>query len=144
MLTENDVIDRVCRYLMGIGWHIVSRATTTQTGYDIVATRQGVSGVELRVEAKGGTSSKQTTARFGKPFTSSQVPVHVAQALCTAIAMQAQPTQHGVVRVAMAFPDTKGHRKHVGRIEQGLHRLGVGVFWVDETGEVTVDAPWDV
>lgn len=144
MLTENHVIEGVCRYLTDNGWHIVSRATTSQTGYDIVAIRQDTSTIELRVEAKGGTSSKRTTARYGKPFTSSQVPVHVAQALCTAIAMKTQSTEHGAVRVAMAFPDTPGHRKHVDRIRHGLKRLEIVVFWVQKAGVATLDAPWDV
>ena len=66
MLTENDVVEAVALYLSGSGYSIESTCTTGQTGVDIVAI-ETASGRRLRVEAKGGTSSKDHTERFGKP-----------------------------------------------------------------------------
>ena len=67
-LTENDVVDAVCSELRARGWTIESRASTTERGVDVVA--RGPKRAVLRVEAKGATSSKASTARHGHPFSS--------------------------------------------------------------------------
>lgn len=97
MLTENAVIDAVCKHLAADGWQITSRATTYQRGPDIVAIRDGIS---LEVEAKGAGSSKRYTARYGMPFTSAQVKVHVGEAVLKAMHVVAT----GQARAAIAFP----------------------------------------
>ncbi len=67
MLTENDVVRAVAHYLSQDGYEIVSQLSTLEHGIDIEAVSVK-SGKRLLAEAKGGTSSKQTTRRFGKPF----------------------------------------------------------------------------
>jgi Aldehyde dehydrogenase family len=39
MLTEHEVVDAVCRELQARGWDVMTRATVSQRGDDIVATR---------------------------------------------------------------------------------------------------------
>src|SRR4051794_27602850 len=80
MLTENDVVEAVAAHLPSLGYIVEATCTTTQRGIDIVA-RHGRTGRRLRVEAKGGTSSKDHTDRYGKCFSPGQVVSHVSRAL---------------------------------------------------------------
>jgi Holliday junction resolvase-like predicted endonuclease len=136
VLTEDDVVEAVCQHLQASGYRIVSRCATTQRGEDIVA--ENAQGVTLRVEAKGETSSKSITKRFGKPFDNAQANNHVAKAFYAAAEMLGA---HGG-RVALALPETRLHREHAGRIRKALQQLGVGVFWVKPDRTVTLDATW--
>ena len=75
--TEDEVIAVVEDFLRADGWTISQSRNTRQTGIDLVAVR-AASGCRLCVEAKGATSSKPGTARYGKAFNSAQVKDHVA------------------------------------------------------------------
>jgi hypothetical protein len=135
LLTEDDVVNAVCAYLETLGWEIVVRATTTQRGPDIVARREP--GHELVVEAKGATSARRGSPRFGRPFDSAQVRVHVAEALYVAATTLAHgnPTQ----RAAVALPDDVLHHRFIDAIAPLLRRLEIAVFWVDGLGDVQCD-----
>jgi Holliday junction resolvase-like predicted endonuclease len=50
ILTEDQVVDAVCRKLASDGYSIAQRALATQHGYDIVARKDGI---DLIIEAKG-------------------------------------------------------------------------------------------
>jgi Holliday junction resolvase-like predicted endonuclease len=114
MLSENDVVEAVCRYLESEGYRIVSRCSTKQHGEDIVA-EHAQSGVTLRVEAKGETCDLPSSKRYGKPFNSAQCRDHVANAFYTAGAMLTKyPDDKN--RFAMAFADTPLHRTYFSRI----------------------------
>lgn len=134
-LTENDVVAAVCSHLEGAGFRVTSRATTLQRGVDIRAQRDGV---EILVEAKGATSSKPGTNRFGKPFSGSQAKSHVARALYTASAVD----RSEATRAAIALPDTALHRRTVSPIQTTLNVLGIATFWVAPDGKVEVEGPW--
>lgn len=123
MLTENDVVEAVRKTLEAEGWQISHLSTTNQRGPDIEAVREGS---RLVVEAKGETSSKSASARYGSPFDANQVVVHVARAVFTALVAQ----EDGITSSAIAFPSTTAHIAQVGRVEKTLHRLGIRVFWV--------------
>ena len=123
MLTESDVVEAVARHLEEQGWYIIGMADTHQPGHDILARRDGV---DLVVEAKGGTSSKPGTNRYGKPFTPTQKLDHVAKALYTA----AYVFSAGQHRAAIALPSDAEHRQKVDDIASALKALSVGVFLV--------------
>jgi hypothetical protein len=135
MLYEDDVVEAVCGYLTRSGYRIVNRCTTKQRGTDIVAEHLSSKSI-LRVEAKGETSNDSASKRFGKPFDNAQVHSHVADAFHAAAAMLDSDGS----RVAMAFPDTALHRRHVGRIGEAIRRLEVAVFWVGANRGVTVES----
>jgi hypothetical protein len=80
----------------------------------------------------GGGSSKPHTARYGQPFTTAQVRVHVGEGVLTATKVVAA----GKAQAAVAFPDTPRHRAQAGPVESVLHRLGVTVYWVREDSSV--------
>jgi hypothetical protein len=144
MLTENDVVESVCRLVKAHGYEVHRQLTTKERGFDIVARKQGAHVVELRVEAKGETSSKETTKRYGRPFDTAQIRDHVANALYSAAAMLGVAGDAGSVRVAIALPSTVGHRKQVQAVHLAMQLLTIGVFWVGPDGAVELSAPWQL
>lgn len=123
MLTENDVVEAVRSTLVAEGWKIVGTSNTFQHGADIEAHRDGV---RLIVEAKGETSSKAKTSRFGLPFHKGQVLTHVSRAIYTALVAQ----EDGKTLAAVAFPWTELHVNEVTKVQKTLHSLNIRVFWV--------------
>jgi Holliday junction resolvase-like predicted endonuclease len=137
MLTEDQIVDAVCRDLVKHGYTIVTRATAIQHGEDIVATKDAERGT---IEAKGASSSKEGTARYGKPFSKGQVFDHVAKAVLKALRVVAATDG----RAGVALPDDVNHRREIEQVAGVLRQAGVGVFWVSEVGEVRLDAPWSL
>src|SRR3954463_7789445 len=129
MLSENQIVEFVCRHVRSCGYEIVSQLKTTQQGRDIVARRAGSILTELRIEAKGETSDRQGSARFGKGFNSAQVRDHVANAFYCAASMRQPSSAAGEVRVGIALPDTAPHRKRIEAVRDAIAVLGIGVFW---------------
>lgn len=64
MLTENEIIEALAEHLREDGYRVDKQLTTLEQGIDIDAVHLAT-GRRLLVEAKGGTSSKDGTARFG-------------------------------------------------------------------------------
>lgn len=128
MLTEDQVVDAVCNYLNSQAWEIKSCSHTTEHGIDIVARR----GTEaLLVEAKGETSNKANSKRYGKPFNRAQCRDHVANALYVAAAMI------GKGQTAIALPDTPLHRHFIDKVGKAIAELGIWVFWVTQNCTVS-------
>lgn len=139
MLTEEHVIDAVCDYLTRQGYRIDQQCGTTQHGVDIIATHPR-SDVVIRIEAKGETSNRPGSRRFGKGFNRAQTGIHVAAALYAAIATKdahSSPNDW----VGIAFPATNHHKEFVGRIQATLKTLRIAVFWVDRNRQVDVELP---
>jgi hypothetical protein len=135
MLTENDVVQAVAAYLSKNGYRIESALSTDERGIDIVAINLKTER-RLLVEAKGGTSSKDHTARFGSPFNSGQALSHVSRAFYTVAALrQKHAASHD--EVALAFPDDSNHRSLVENIGTALQVLGITVFFVSDERVVT-------
>lgn len=133
--TENDVVSAVERHFERHGYTVRQVRRTTERGTDIVAARRGE---VWYVEAKGGTSSKPHTRRFGKPFNLGQINSHVSRAVFTAMAMVSNPPDGKRTRAAIAVPDDKGHQAVVGRVAPALRRLGIQILWVTPGREVRV------
>ncbi len=128
--TENDVIAAVVKFLGTEGWDVLQSLDTRQTGVDVVAIHRATSG-RLHVEAKGATSSKSNTRRYGRPFTPSQVLDHVAKAFYAAACVPEDSSS------AVAVPLNDLQKKYMQPIRRSLKILGIAVFWV--TGENVVD-----
>jgi len=131
MLTENDIITAVTDYLRKNSYKILQVSNTSQKGHDIIAELEGR---HLFVEAKGETSSKSNTQRFGKPFNSAQVRAHVAKALYKAIATKQNDPE---ALLAIAFPATPTHKRLVSAVSKVAQELRIRVFFVhyDKTVE---------
>lgn len=133
-LTEDQVVDAVCRKLSEDGFVIVQRALATQHGVDIEAQKDGQA---LMIEAKGAGSSKVGTARYGQEFNSNQVFDHVAKAVLKAMRV----VSSGRARAGIALPDNAAHRREVEQVAAAVRLAGITVFWVRDDGEVRIDSP---
>jgi hypothetical protein len=136
MLTESQVIDAVRTFLEAREFRVDQCLTETQHGEDIIAfAPDGLQ--RITIEAKGETSSKSFTKRFGCEFNTAQVRNHVARAFYSA-------AQHcsTVSLSAIALPKNEPHRKCVQRILPALKKLRIEVFWVLSNQEVEVEHIW--
>lgn len=125
-LTENEVIEALASHLRRAGWKILKKSATNQRGIDIIASKPRASG-RLLVEAKGGTSSKDGTKRFGLGFNGGQVISHVAGTFYCVAKLQAL---HPRDTVAIALPDDARHRAAVASIGAALDKLSVRVYLI--------------
>jgi Holliday junction resolvase-like predicted endonuclease len=126
-LDENAVIAAACDALEGRGYAIEQRLHTTQRGVDVIA--RAPDGTRLFIEAKGATSSRQTSRNYGKPYGSVEVRINVAEALYTAAALAGE-RRDGIVS-AMAFQDDPLHRRYVEPLLPACDALGIEVLWVE-------------
>jgi Holliday junction resolvase-like predicted endonuclease len=134
MLTENEVVQAVALHLKTEGYRIDKTCSTSERGIDIIATHP-TTGKQLLVEAKGATSSRAGTARFGKEFTPGQAKSHVSVAFYYVAKLRQRHSLEGA-SVAMALPDDTSHRELVNDIRTALDALRIGVFFVDTTRRV--------
>jgi hypothetical protein len=139
MLTENDVIDAVCKFLTARGFQIVQRRSTQETGDDLVAERTKPEQLRISIEVKGETSARETSARFGSGFNSAQINVHVAEAVYRALAVLSRNQGE---HAGIALPASAHHKRRIDLVRPLLRKLDVAVFWVNHEGEATCDSPW--
>lgn len=139
MLLESDVINAVCKKLESHGYFIHQKLQTNQHGDDIIAEKIGLHPCKIFIEAKGETSSRKGSERYGKPFDSAQVRVHVAEAFYKSAQVLSRETDEGVeILSGIALPDTKLHRSCVKNIQPVLTSLQIIVFWVDESNNILI------
>jgi Holliday junction resolvase-like predicted endonuclease len=133
LLYEGDVVDSVISYLKNEGYEILSHCYPHQKGYDIVAKKDGKL---LYVEAKGSTSSNPKSSRYKIGFNSTQMKVHVAEAIYKSMrTINEKPD----CDVGIALPSSDTHKKLVAHVLPSLKKLGIKIFWVDDIGRVTVE-----
>tara|TARA_Y100000588_G_scaffold384357_1_gene475471 strand:+ start:563 stop:973 length:411 start_codon:yes stop_codon:yes gene_type:complete len=132
MLTENQVVKHVCDHLVSRGYTIDQSLHTDERGYDIIAHKDEK---KLIIEAKGATSSKPGTSRYGKEFNRNQVKTHVSVAL---YAMAKVLNSNPKYDIGIALPYNKQHIEVVGEIKRALEILSITIFWVKENGVVEV------
>jgi len=135
VLTENDVVSASCTKLQTLGFEIIQSLDTTKQGIDIIAQKDNLM---LYVEAKGETSSKEETKRYGKPFSPSQIESHVSRALLS-VSKLLELKQGEAFRVAIALPDNKGHRKLVKQINYTIEKLEIIMIWVKDASTVEIE-----
>lgn len=132
IVNENEIIDAVCVHLAARGCQVVNRCSTIERGIDIVGQREGV---DYFIEAKGGTSSRQGSARHGKPYNQSQVFDLVAKGFYTIACLRGAKGDEAAV--GLAFPDTPLFRKYVARVSRAAAALNVSFYWVRPDKTVT-------
>jgi hypothetical protein len=89
------------------------------------------------IEAKGGTSSRDGSARFGKPYTQTQVYDRVSKGVFTTLQLRAQHPDREEADVILVVPDSKYFRRYLGSVAGQLSAAGVAVLFVDESGHVS-------
>lgn len=135
MLTESEVINAVCQFLKNHRYRVTQKLSETQAGDDIVAFSPN--GKKIMIEAKGETSSKPHTARFGKPFSPNQAHDHVSKAFFRAAFYAAQKISAGI-----ALPKNDTHIACVDKIQPILGKLKIEVFWVLPNHKVEIAGNW--
>ena len=134
MLTENNIVEYISEYLEENGYKIEQALTTSQHGIDIIAhhPEKGF----CFVEAKGATSSKKDSSRFGKEFNANQIRTHVG----VAILKSYQTLQeNSSAEVVIALPNNAGHKKVIHSIHEPLKKSGIKLYFVNKDGSVEID-----
>lgn len=127
-MDENAVIESVCNRLQAQGCEVTQRLTTTQHGVDIVA-HNPENGQQFYIEAKGATSSRVGSNRFGKPYTQSQVFDRVAKGVFTCLQMRAEHPDRESAHVILAVPDAPRFRSYITPVLQSLQEAGIEVWF---------------
>jgi hypothetical protein len=112
LLDENQVVDAVAAFLASDGYTIEQKLHGHQRGVDLIARRTEGPVRLIHVEAKGGTSTRVGSAKYGKPMSGGEVRINVAEALYTAAVVSTRdrtPDERGLVP-AVAFHDDARHR----------------------------------
>lgn len=131
-MDENTVVNATCKQLEGQGFVILQRLSTIERGIDIIA-EEPSSGCKLLVEAKGGTSSIESSARFGKPYTQTQVFDRVAKGVFTCFQLRAKNPDRARYRVMLAVPDSRWFRSYLEPILAELRTAGIEAMFVAES-----------
>jgi len=131
MQTENDVVNAVSSYLKGKGYTIDQALTTSQQGIDIEATHPKHG--RCFVEAKGATSSKESSSRYGKEFNGNQIKTHIGVALLKSF----QTIQlHKNAMVIIALPNNPGHRHVIDSMHDPIKKSGLKIYLVNKNASV--------
>lgn len=136
-MDENDVIFAVCAHLGKTGHRIHQRLSTTQQGIDVIA-QHAETGQMVYVEAKGGTSSRADSNRYGRPYDSSQIFDRVAKGVFTVLQLRERYPDQATASVVLALPDSDAFRKQVTTVASVLGKSGVQVLLVREDNQASV------
>lgn len=131
MIDENKVIDGVCRLLAQEGYQNIKRLTTMQQGIDIEAEHPQRG--RICIEAKGGTSTKPDSKRYGQPFNSNQVYDVVAKGAYAVFRLHSKIASNNY-QTALALPDYPIFREHSKAIAAPFQALGLRLILVAEDG----------
>jgi len=127
-MDENQIIAATIQILKLDGYSICSSCSTTQRGVDIIAEK---SDTTVLVEAKGGTSSRSKSSRFGKPYTQSQVFDRVAKGVFTCLQLR---SKHRNIkdRVILSVPKSEWYLRYLDEVlRRDLFTAGVEVLFID-------------
>ncbi len=111
-LDENEIVEAMCAFPAQSGFELSQRLHTTQQGVDNEATH-AASGRRLYMEAKGATSSRMGSPRFGKVSTPTQVYDRVAEAIYAELCLRAAHPKALSEQVVLAVPDSPLFRKRL-------------------------------
>jgi hypothetical protein len=131
-MNENQVIEALKGHLLARGYAFVSECSTTMQGIDLVMVKNNQ---EIWIEAKGDTSSREGSNRFGLVFNDQQCNDHYSRAFFRACQMRDEAKRTGQpAHMTMAFAHTKHYQKYFDRTNSTRRELGISVFWVKASG----------
>lgn len=129
MLTENDIIEILTNFLKEKKYNILQSLNTNQHGVDVIVENENET---LYIEAKGETSSKETSNRYGKPFNANQVKSHISVALLATMKVISNMPSGSKTKVGIALPDNEDQRKVICKILPALKKLDIRIYWVSK------------
>ncbi len=141
MLTEPAILSLLKRFLKARGYTNIAIINGRIHGDDLRATPPNGKFI-LHVEAKGQTSSIESSRRFGRPFSHAQIRDHMATAIYKALCMRSQSVRGAKRRVALALPDIPSKRNVYTPVASTLRELDIGVFWISPDRSVKFEARW--
>ena len=130
-LNEDEVVAALCRELIATGFEIEQQLTTKDKGVDVIAQHPQTK-VRVFVEAKGGTSCRRNSERFGKPFSSEQVFGRVARGVFTCLQLREKYSNKAHNRIVLAVPDTRQFQMKVATVATQLEAAGIEVWLAKE------------
>ncbi|AEV97740.1 hypothetical protein A4D02_16145 [Niastella koreensis] len=133
MLNENNIVSLLAEHLKRNGYKINQALLTHQQGIDIIAESTKHM---LYIEAKGETSSKEDSDRYGDPFNNSQIISHVSRAILASMKILHDKPAGSKTKAGIALPDTPPHRDLVEKVFNPIKTLGIKVFFVSDKNVV--------
>ena len=131
-LDENAVVVAICKHLMLLCYEIKQQLSTTEHGIDVIAQHPD-SKVQVLVEAKGGTSSRLGSKRYGKPYTQNQVFDRVAKGIFTCLQLRTEYPDKHMVRIILAIPEKPSHfKKYIESVASSLEPAGIEVWFAQD------------
>lgn len=127
-MDENAVVESVCQRFEAAGSKVLERRTTKEQGIDVVAHNPS-NGHYFYVEAKGGTSSRVGSPRFGLEFNQSQVFDRVAKGVFTCVELRARYPDFVKQHIILAVPDGPSFHSYLDPVQEQLRRTGVVVWF---------------
>ena len=127
-MDENAVVSAVCRRLLAQGCSIVQRLSTIEQGIDVIA-EDPRTNRRFLIEAKGGTSSREGSARFGKPYTQTQVFDRVAKGVFTCVQLRSRHPDRKTHQVVLAIPDERWFRSYLEPVVSELTKVGINIWF---------------
>lgn len=91
----------------------------------------------MYVEAKGGTSSRSSSPKYGVPYDQRKVFDVVAKGVFTALCLRSQHPNRGRAEVALATPDGRWFRHYLTQVAGQLSAAGVTTLLVAVDGTVS-------
>lgn len=134
-LDENQVAHAVGTWLRGKGF-APKIITTRQRGYDIDALHP-TTGARWVIEAKGGTSSKPGSKKFGTEANSPGAYFATAAAFHNAVAWTGRKALQGA-NIGIALPVSRWFDIHAEKIMPACELLGITIFRVEKCGRIHV------
>lgn len=134
-LDENQVAQAVGVWLEGKGF-TAKVITTQQRGYDIDA-RNRTTGARWVIEAKGGTSSKPGSKKFGAEASSPGAYFATAAAFHNAVAWTGRRALEGA-NIGIALPVSRWFDIHSEKLMPACELLGITMFRVDRQGRIHI------
>lgn len=131
-LTENEVIEVIFSFFEKRGFSISQYCSTNEHGSDIIV--ESPNGIPYYIEAKGGTSSKETTNRYGKPFDRRQARTHISVAITKCFQTVQKSSRKCIVGIAL--PKDETHLDIIKSIEQPLKKTKIEICFVNKNGTV--------
>jgi hypothetical protein len=127
-MDENAVVDSVCARLEALGCKVTQRLTTIEKGVDITA-YDPKGGQQYFIEAKGGTSSRKNSPRYGRPYSQPQVFDRVAKGVFTCLRLREEHPDREKEHIILAVPDTSQFRSYLSLVNGQLEAAGIEVWF---------------
>ncbi|GIU70431.1 MAG: hypothetical protein KatS3mg002_1667 [Candidatus Woesearchaeota archaeon] len=130
ILSENEVVELLVKWLQNDNWIVKKKALGYQHGNDIEAERNGE---QLIIEAKG---IKPNDSKKSHIFNNTQIQVHFGKAL---IKIMEEQTKNPSALTGIAQPNDETIKQTLKFCLPQVKKLNIILFWVNQDGEIIVE-----